>query len=126
MDAESPMTSSDLSISVSSMQKQITIRVVLLDTIEVSNGEAARRMESLSSAVRPVNAMDMVMLVHETSDVKAGLQSIMRLQNLYDPPVIVEGHSLTVAGFLTRPPWCRSQYLQQTRLYPLWRTSSQE
>ena len=56
------MTSSDLNMAISSMQKHLVLRVILLDTVEVSKGDAASRIQTLVSAVRPANAMDVVVL----------------------------------------------------------------
>ncbi len=98
------MTSSDLSIAVSSTQKQITVRAILLDTVEVANGEAAHRLQSLSSAVRPANALDVVVLVHGgLSDPNAGFPSIVQLQVLYGALAMVRSHLKYSCRLLDHP-----------------------
>jgi hypothetical protein len=82
--AESPMTSSDLIIPVQTTHKQMTVRVILIKGEDLATGEAEKRFQGLSTAVRPANPIEIVLLVHDLDQAGAQgcLPAIMRLQKL--------------------------------------------
>jgi hypothetical protein len=77
------MTSSDLVVPVQGHEEQITVRVLLLSTEDVSTEEAANRLRCLLSAVCSGTSIELVILINGRSDAHGGLPAIVSLQNLF-------------------------------------------
>lgn len=98
MKAESPMTSTDLAVAVHGTAKHVTLHVLLLEAGDLLTGKAASRLEGLSSAVKPANALEAVILVHEHTDTNMRLYSITQLQNMFVLRISL-AHLTSIAGF---------------------------
>lgn len=77
------MTSTDLTISVQVGTNQVALHVLLFEAKDLYTGEAVRRLEGISSAVRPSQALEVVIFIHDGGDSSNRSQSIMQLQIMY-------------------------------------------
>jgi hypothetical protein len=70
-------------IRVSASQRQAIVRVLILEAADLSTGEAATRIEKSRTAVRPANALEVVVLILDKQlGPRQSLDDIMQLQVL--------------------------------------------
>jgi hypothetical protein len=122
---ESPMTSTDLIVRVSGRHKQVIIRVLILEAAELSAGEATTRVERSLTAVRPANAIEVVVLVlDKQSGARQTLDNIMQLQVLSVCNMFNEAKLMFTSGFSMTATQLHYMSILQLRLRRHWKTSS--